>query len=789
MRSTAQIARAYRRAGAMNALIPLYGFLDDAVFLTKGGEVGTVLALAGLDAECVDITTRDAVTRRFEAALRLWDERTHLYQYALKRNRVEVSEPHHDNPALDTLLQRRGAFLRAKSKELYAVDLYLVVLAEAPVAAGSWGTATRRACRAPVTTIREWLSTSRATLRLDRDLERRSLELRHKADAFALQLEETLHPRVLAKSDAFRFFRQLLNYAPDKRRAVRYREDAFLDFDLCDSTLECHRTFLRVDDTYVRVLTLKEPPAQTFPHLFRSLYEIPSNLLLVNEWQREGQAAVRREIHAKRRHFHNARVSLANYVTDSAATAGDLLVDDSAAALVRDLGACLTELTLHGRYFGQYTMTVIVYDDDPVALERSVAACMKAFAAHDAQTTEERYNLLNAWLAVLPGNAAYNLRSMHLLNTNYADLSLLCSDDPGAPRNAHLDREALATLETTQQTLYHLNLHVEDVAHTLVLGATGSGKSFFLNFLVAHLQRYAPHTLIFDLGGSYQALTQHFGGRALRLELAAPGVTINPFCLEPTQPNLQFLCALVKVLVQSGGQYAMTRVEDQALYEQIETLYALDPDQRRLFTLATILPRPLAQQLQPWIQGGQYGQLFDNVADTLTLATFQYVDFEGLDGLPVVLEPLLFYLLHRATAVVMNQDLSSTLKVFVLDEAWRFLRDPSIRAYVTEALKTWRKKNACVLLATQSSEDLQRSELARVAIESCPTKFFLANPQIDRAVYQDLFHLNDTEASAIAALIPRQQVLLKQGDFAKVLNVHVDPESAALFGATRKASP
>jgi type IV secretion system protein VirB4 len=153
----------------------------------------------------------------------------------------------------------------------------------------------------------------------------------------------------------------------------------------------------------------------------------------------------------------------------------------------------------------------------------------------------------------------------------------------------------------------------------------------------------------------------------------------------------------------------------------------------------------------------------------------------------VVLEPLLFYLLHRATAVVMNQDLSSTLKVFVLDEAWRFLRDPSIRVYVTEALKTWRKKNACVLLATQSSEDLQRSELARVAIESCPTKFFLANPQIDRAVYQDLFHLNDTEASAIAALVPRQQVLLKQGDFAKVLNVHVDAESAALFGATRNA--
>ncbi len=243
----------------------------------------------------------------------------------------------------------------------------------------------------------------------------------------------------------------------------------------------------------------------------------------------------------------------------------------------------------------------------------------------------------------------------------------------------------------------------------------------------------------------------------------------------------------MKVLIQAGGQYAMTRADDQALYEQLETLYALDPDQRRLFTLANILPRGLAQHLQRWVEGGQYAQVFDHVEDTVTLAPFQYVDFEGLDGVPLVLEPLLFYLLHRATATILDPALAGTLKVFVLDEAWRFLRDPTIRAYVTEALKTWRKKNACVLMATQSSEDLQRSELLRVAIESCPTKIFLANPHIDQAVYQELFHLNATEAARIATLVPRQQLLLKQPHVAKVLNLHVDPKSAALFSVVRRA--
>jgi type IV secretion system protein VirB4 len=272
----------------------------------------------------------------------------------------------------------------------------------------------------------------------------------------------------------------------------------------------------------------------------------------------------------------------------------------------------------------------------------------------------------------------------------------------------------------------------------------------------------------------------------LRVALDRPGFTINPFCLAPTVANLQFLFTFVKVLIQAGGQYAMSRADDQALYEQLETVYALDADQRRLFTLANILPRALAQQLQRWVQGGQYARLFDHVDDTVTLAPFQYVEFEGLDGVPLVLEPLLFYLLHRATAMVSDPALTGTLKVFVLDEAWRFLRDPTIRLWVTEALKTWRKKNACVLLATQSSEDLQRSELLRVAIENCPTTCFLANPQIDRAVYRELFHLNETEAEQIATLVPRLQILLKQPNVAKVLTLHVDDKSAALFGATRR---
>src|SRR5204862_3499728 len=103
------------------------------------------------------------------------------------------------------------------------------------------------------------------------------------------------------------------------------------------------------------------------------------------------------------------------------------------------------------------------------------AEAMKAMAVHDGSLFEETYNLLNAWLAIVPGNGAHNLRRLALLETNLADLSFLFTLDHGDPVSPHLRREALATFETPHRTPYAFNLHVQDVGHTRA-SASGSAK-------------------------------------------------------------------------------------------------------------------------------------------------------------------------------------------------------------------------------------------------------------------------------------------------------------------------
>jgi len=117
---------------------------------------------------------------------------------------------------------------------------------------------------------------------------------------------------------------------------------------------------------------------------------------------------------------------------------------------VRELGKGIEEIELRGNYFGQFSLTVVIYDLDLAVVERAAAEFYKVFGVHDAQLYDERYNLLNAFLAAVPGNHAFNLRYLYLLNTNYADLSFLFTLHSGAAR---ITNSAVNILPSSKPTM------------------------------------------------------------------------------------------------------------------------------------------------------------------------------------------------------------------------------------------------------------------------------------------------------------------------------------------------
>src|SRR6202012_1992891 len=208
--------------------------------------------------------------------------------------------------------------------------------------------------------------------------------------------------------------------------------------------------------------------------------------------------------------------------------------------------------------------------------------------------------------------------------------------------------------------------------------------------------------------------------------------------------NLQFLFSFFRVLIEGREQrYRLDFKEERRLWDAIERMYVLEPDQRTVSNFANIIGE-LKERLHRWTRAGQYGFVFDNAEDTLSFSRFQTFNFAGWGDSPDVLEPLLFYVLHRASNEIADPVKLATFKMFLLDEAWLFIKNETIRDYIVSAQKTWRKHNAAMILATQSIKELEESGMLQIVSESCPTKIFRANPELARSLYRESFHLTST---------------------------------------------
>ena len=310
-----RMTKEYREAGALHSLIGVHAALDERTFLTKSGQILQFLRVAGVDHECLDHPQLEQVARRFEAALRVFTGAFRLYQIMLKRGHAELPFEPPANPTVREAVRNRIEHLRAKADSLFTLDLHFAIAYDPALGKRDLGSHLGAALKHPHRAATELLSQSKTLRILETDLIRAIQTLSTKVTSFAVQLRDAVDLEILTVETAFQVLARMLNYAPYKTEALRLHAAEDLDFQLANSALECHRDHLRLDDYHVRVLTLKEPPAQTHANMFRALQELPSNFVAVTEWKREDNFAIRRLIHRRRRHHHNSKASLVNYVS------------------------------------------------------------------------------------------------------------------------------------------------------------------------------------------------------------------------------------------------------------------------------------------------------------------------------------------------------------------------------------------------------------------------------------------------------------------------------------------
>ena len=149
-----------------------------------------------------------------------------------------------------------------------------------------------------------------------------------------------------------------------------------------------------------------------------------------------------------------------------------------------------------------------------------------------------------------------------------------------------------------------------------------------------------------------------------------------------------------------------------------------------------------------------------------------------------VLLPVLTYLFHA-----IDRRLDGRPTLIVLDEAWVMLANGAFGAKIEEWLRTLRKKNAAVVLATQSLTEVANSPVRDVILESCPTKILLPNPEALNPATGELYRklgLSNRQIEIVASAVPKRHYYYLSPMGRRLFDLSVEPVAIAFTGAGSK---
>jgi type IV secretion system protein TrbE len=706
--------------------VPYSSFIAPEVFLTKTGAVGMALSLEGFDYETKTQEHLEQVSKKLTIANRVFGTNFRIYHHLFKRQGAAIARKEsYGNPVVEQLVSERARHL--ESKRLYNVKLFTTILFEG---------------RSTGFPILDRLLEQRLRREVNSQLTKNIAVLQDAVNAYVAQLRDLLGIYVLNHEETFQYFRLLLN--PDETSLVRLKYKGDIDYFAADTAISSTTDGLCWGDFNARVFALKEEPDSTFAHLLRNLLRIDGNFHLTVEWRPTDRAPMIHQLNLKRQQVYGQRKSAVQGALGG--DQSDLLKDLAASENAERLNEAIRQMRNRGNYFCDCSLSIIVFDRDPDLLRAASERMRQVFADKDGTLIQERDQSKRTFLAMLPGNAGLNIRYRSILNLNVSDLTPCYRAGAGQTTNGHLSDEYMTVMESADHTPVYLSPHYGEVASTLILGTTGSGKSMLLGQFIDDGQKYDPYTFVIDVGGSHRAVTTRHGGSYAQVRLNDKSFGVNPFRQPHNPQNVNFILEFIRVLLANEG-HTLSPEHTKMVLNEIEAVYCLPEGRRRIGRMS--LPAELRSKLHTWINGGPFSHFVDSERDDLILTRFQTWDFTDLEENPRLLGPVMWYVSRWISRIVTNPELADRAKACYMDEGWRF---GDMEDFIRSAAKTWRKHRGWIVLSTQDVEDLQRNGLLELVNTCCPTKIFMSNPGASVAVYGDTFRFSERESELLGTM-------------------------------------
>jgi type IV secretion system protein VirB4 len=545
----------------------------------------------------------------------------------------------------------------------------------------------------------------------------------------------------------------------------------------------------RIGGRHIRVVALSGFPSFSHAELATMLSELPiSYRYSVRALPLPIRTAIG-QIGVQRRNWFQKRKGARAILSETIGSGtGAAFENQHALRMAADADDAMAEAESGEVRFCHATVKVIVTADSAAEADEAVRMIFRVGQNAGFDPRLETINCAEAWLGSIPIHGWYDIRKPLVSTRNLADILPLTSIWPGLAVNPcpyyPPNTPALCYGVTTGGTPWRLNFHVSDTGHGLIEGPTGAGKSVAILTTVANFRAIPDGQIfLFDKGYSAYVLTKALGGE--HLDLGEEEVPLQPLARIDDPIDRMKLQVLLEDWIALEN-VKLAPPQGKALYRALNLLAEGPVEQRTITNLITqVQDAAVRDGLSPFSLAGPMGRFLDADHDVLLDGDFVTFELETLMGMGAkVIVPVLTYLFHR-----IEQRLDGRPTLIVIDEAWVVLANTTFGAKLEEWLRTLRKKNAAVILATQSLSEIANSPHRDVILESCPTKLYLPNAEARNPQIRELYHrfgLSDRQIDIIAGAAPKRDYYYVSPLGRRLFQFALGPAALTFIGAGSK---
>lgn len=472
---------------------------------------------------------------------------------------------------------------------------------------------------------------------------------------------------------------------------------------------------LHSDKEHIRVVTVRHFPTSADPGLLDSIGALPFPLVRSTRWLPRAAEEANADLARAWKIYYQQRKPLMDQAFSAFSKAHETSsrVDHAAAMMTADAEEAQQELAQGLATYGKITTRVVVMDRDAGVAMEQAKAVVSVFNGLGFTALIEDINAAEAFIGTIPGQTDHDVDQPGVSSAALATVIPLSGVWSGPDRCEHLGAPVLIYGATEGGSLRRVDLHYQDVAHTAIVGDSGSGKTFLQNLI------------------TLQHLARHKGGRAITFDRKGgafiPGLCAGASMYDPaTQGGVQPFRHLDEpsfLGLPSGVEWAHGWVSDiledhdpesvkdpnvgRAVFEALSHMaQSFAPDRRTMNAFGMTVQHPWVKEVMSAYTGGHaYGRLFDGVHPGRGLRDSEWSIFalDSLFGQRKAVGPMMGVLCREADRMRRGARGAPIMELY--DELW--MLDGPFARRIEERVRLARSFNVAIVFATQSVVDLE----------------------------------------------------------------------------------